>query len=58
MDKAIHQHESLKINQPSASRHLNIMRKSAVLQRNQIGGDTFIVYVKMTYKWTVLNAVL
>tara|TARA_R110001592_G_scaffold362899_1_gene678748 strand:+ start:1804 stop:2091 length:288 start_codon:yes stop_codon:yes gene_type:complete len=34
-------YEKLDIDQPSISRHLNIMRKSGVLQRIQEGSNTF-----------------
>ncbi|MDH5379498.1 MAG: metalloregulator ArsR/SmtB family transcription factor [Cyclobacteriaceae bacterium] len=34
-------YETLGLDQPGASRHLNIMRKSGILERVQEGGDTF-----------------
>lgn len=34
-------YETLKLDQPSASRHLNIMRKAGMLMRDQEGGSTY-----------------
>lgn len=34
-------YETLGLDQPAASRHLNIMRKSGIVERVKEGGDTF-----------------
>jgi DNA-binding transcriptional ArsR family regulator len=39
-------YRTLELDQPNASRHLGIMRKSNILERIQAGGDTFYCLCK------------